>query len=127
MTVGEFVEIRTSPAEIINIARTLKDKGEALQKAAAKHNADIASRERGDVFPEADEFSEQFEPQYHGATTDVTGAGSTANVALRMAAEFCGQQLIDIGNYVAGAMATYDVTDQQGGTDIAKAGQAGQL
>ncbi|GAA2867332.1 hypothetical protein Acy02nite_10280 [Actinoplanes cyaneus] len=123
---GEFVEIRTSPAEIINIARSLRDKGEALEQAAKRHDTDIAAREkRGDVFPADDEFSNQFEPQYHGATTDVTGAGSTANLALRAAAVFCGTQLKTIGDYVATAMASYDATDQQGGTDIAKAGQAG--
>ncbi|MFI1988198.1 hypothetical protein [Actinoplanes sp. NPDC020271] len=123
---GEFVEIRTSPAEIINIARSLRDKGEALEQAAKRHSIDIEAREkREDVFPAGDEFSNQFEPQYHGATTDVTGAGSTANLALRAAAEFCGAQLKTIGDYVASAMASYDVTDQQSGTDIAKAGQAG--
>ncbi|BCY06439.1 hypothetical protein [Actinoplanes sp. L3-i22] len=123
---GEFVEIRTSPAEIINIAHGLREKGEALQKAAQRHNHDIEKREEPhDVFPAGDEFVEGFHPDYIGPTTDVNGHGSTTNAALRAAAEFCGKQLIDIGNYVASAMATYDVADQQAGADITKAGQHG--
>jgi hypothetical protein len=120
---GEYVRISSSPTDIINIAHRLKDRGETLAKAVKDRIPEIEEREnRGGTFP-PDQFTNEFHPQYVTATTDAEGKPSTANVALRSAAQYCGDKLVEIGEYVANAMVSYDVTDQQSGADIAKSGQ----
>ncbi len=120
---GEYVRISSSPTDIINIAHRIKDRGEDLAKAVQERIPEIEERERREgTFP-PDQFTNEFHPQYVTATTDAEGHPSTANVALRSAAKYCGDKLVEIGEYVAGAMASYDVTDQETGADIAKAGQ----
>ncbi|GAA2666785.1 hypothetical protein [Actinoplanes palleronii] len=119
---GEFVQIRTSPADIVTIANSIRSRGEALERAVAAHLPAIEERERREKTFPPDEFTGDFHEQYTAAATGVRGTPSTVNQAVREAALFCAEQLTHIGEYVAGAMATYDVTDQQGGADIAAAG-----
>ncbi len=117
---GEYVEIRSSPAEIMSIANGLRGQGEALRGEVSGINGEIQEREnRADTFP-PDQFTDGFLTNYHQAAPGVDGTTTTANVAVRQSAAYCARKLIEIGDFVGAAMVNYGATDDESGEDIAK-------
>lgn len=117
---SEYVEIRTSPAEIMSIANGLRGQGEDLRDAVSDHNREIMAREmRDDIFP-PDQFTTGFLTNYHQDAPGADGTTTTANVAVRQSAAYCGSKLIQIGEFVGTAMMNYGATDDESGEDIAK-------
>lgn len=117
---SEYVEIRTSPAEIMSIANGLRSKGEDLLGTVSDCNREIIAREtRADTFP-PDQFTTGFLANYHQDAPGTDGETTTANVSVRQSAEYCATKLTDIGEFVGAAMMNYGATDDESGEDIAK-------
>lgn len=117
---AEYVEIRSTPGEIIRIADSLAQRGEALAKAAGDINLDIAEREgRAETFPR-DQFTEPFLTHYHEAAPGTDGRAVPANVAVQQSAVYCGEKLVAIGESVNKAMTNYEATDDDSGDSIAR-------
>jgi hypothetical protein len=117
---SEYVEIRSSPAEIMSIANGLRGQGEALRGDVSGINGEIREREsRAETFP-PDDFTNNFLKNYHQEAPGVDGTNTTANVAVRQSAAYCAGKLIQIGDFVGAAMMNYGATDDESGEDIAK-------
>lgn len=117
---SEYVEIRSSPAEIMSIANGLRGQGEALRGEVSGTNGEILARESSaDTLP-SDQFTDSFLVNYQQAAPGVDGVTTTANVAVRQSAAYCARKLIEIGDFVGAAMVNYGATDEESGEDIAK-------
>lgn len=117
---SEYVEIRSSPAEIISIATGMGERGRALVEKAGNLGRAIATQEGNDRAYPSDQFSDQFLVTYHQAATDAAGNASTANVAVRDSAVQAGATLGKIGDFVGKAMTNYGAVDEESGADISK-------
>jgi hypothetical protein len=116
---SNYIEITSTPGEIISIANGLRGKGLDLTAQLRGIKSAIDEHEnRGDTFP-SDQFTDPFvKDNYH---TPVPAANDTtvpANEAVKESAVYCGTKLTEIGDFVATAMVNYDATDEQGGADI---------
>lgn len=117
---AEYVEIRSSPGEIIRIADSLGQRGESLAKDAGNINREIGEREdRAETFP-VDQFTEPFLVHYHQQVPGADGHSVSANVAVQQSAVYCGEKLAEIGNIVNKAMTNYEATDDDSGDSIAR-------
>jgi hypothetical protein len=117
---SNFVEIKSSPAEIIGIANGIHSKGASLVSAVSEINREIVDHENHpDTFP-SDQFTDGFTKEYHKVVEAADGKSHPSNEAVRVAALYCGTKLTEIGDYVAKAMVNYEASDEQGGDDIAK-------
>jgi hypothetical protein len=118
---GEYVEIRTSPAEIMGIANGIRGQGEQLSGDVGDISQEIAEREnRADTFP-PDQFTDDFVAKYKQDVPGADGKTTAANEAVRASAEYCGTKLVEIGDFVGRAMVNYGATDDESGQDIAGA------
>jgi hypothetical protein len=117
---SNFVEIKSSPAEIISIANGIHSKGTDLISAVSQINRDIVEHEnKPDTFP-SDQFTDGFTKEYWKVVEAADGKMHPSNEAVRVGAEYCGTKLTEIGDFVNQAMVNYEASDQQGGDDIAK-------
>lgn len=117
---GEYVNIKSSPGEIISIANGIRGKGEDLVRTVEGVNRDIDMHERkGETFP-SDQFTDAFKKHYDQQVPAADGGTMPANQAIQESAVYCGKKLIDIGDFVNTAMTNYTATDDQSGDDIAK-------
>ncbi|GAA4599532.1 hypothetical protein BJY16_003110 [Actinoplanes octamycinicus] len=117
---GNYVSITSSPAELINVAGRIRDRGIALGDQVKKINADIVEHEGRDTFPK-DKFTDGFlGPTYHKQVPGADGKEHPANQALMTSAAACGDQLRAIGEYVGKAMVNYDVQDLENAKTITK-------
>ena len=117
---AEYVEIRSSPGEIIRIADSLAQRGESLVKDVGNVNTEIGEREgRAETFPR-DQFTEPFLEHYHQQVPGADGNSVNANVAVQQSAVYCGEKLTDIGEVVNKAMTNYEATDDESGDSIAR-------
>jgi len=115
---SEYVRITTSPAEIMSVANQIGERGRALRERIGTINDAIAAHESpGEVFP-SDQFTDPFAEKYKQASTGADGKSTTANVAVRESALYCGQKLADMGDFVGTAMMNYGAADDEGGADI---------
>jgi hypothetical protein len=117
---GEYVEISSSPGEIIRIADALGERGRALALAAGTINNAITEREGRSETLQPDQFTEPFLVNYHASATGVDGKSTTANDAVRQSAVYCGNKLAEIGETVNIAMTNYEATDDESGDSIAR-------
>jgi hypothetical protein len=117
---SQYVEIRTSPAEIMSIANGIRSRGEQLESSVRSINDEITAHEAGPETLPLDQFTERFNEKYRAPTTTAAGLPAEANVAVRDSAQFCGAKLVDIGETVSAAMMNYGATDDDSGQDIAK-------
>src|SRR5688500_12130483 len=119
MTMGEFVEIKTSVADIISTANGLRAKGESLMATVEGINADIVSQENaGETFP-ADKFTKEFRKTYDAPVENSKGETVETHDAIRNSAIDAATKLVEIGEFVGKAMINYSATDDDSGTDIA--------
>lgn len=117
---AEYVEISSSPGEIIRIADSLRQRGETLAGDAGKIRNDIDEREgRAETFPR-DQFTEPFLAHYNEHVPGADGNSVEANDAVKQSAIYCGQKLADIGDVVNKAMTNYEATDDDSGDSIAR-------
>lgn len=115
---GEYVDISTSPADLISIANGLRSQGERLAAAMRASAADIERLEgRAETFPR-DDFTNGFLEKYHDLTEQSQGHHVPANEAVRNSAVDMGTKLTKIGDFVAGAMFAYTGADEENATDI---------
>ena len=115
---SNFVEIRSSPAEIINIANGLRSSGAALTSAVSDICHEIVAQEREPKTFPSDQFTDPFLAQYEKVADSTDGDGHPANMAVRLGAVYCGTKLTEIGDFVNKAMVNYEAGDQQGATEI---------
>jgi hypothetical protein len=118
---SNFVEIRSSPGEIIGIANGIRSKGLDLITATANIRDDIVDHEnRENTFP-SDQFTDPFvHDNYHTPVPGADGKTTAANEAVRASAIYCGIKLVNVADFVSKAMVNYDAADQESGADIAK-------
>jgi hypothetical protein len=114
-TMSEFVQIASSPAEIMAIASRLRRTGNDLAEKAVTMGRNLKTAEDNPRAMPSDQFSDEFLKHYH----QDTGAGP-ANQAVRDSAVQAGKALAGIGESVFSAMANYSATDEESGTDIDK-------
>lgn len=118
---SEYVDIRTSVADILNTANNLQSQGQNLTKTMSDA-VDAINRIESD--PETlpkDEFTDGFLENYHAQVP--TDSGSvTANVAVKLSALQLGQALTHIGEAVSKAMWGYSGADDENAADVNSAG-----
>lgn len=115
---SEFVEIRTSVADIIGIANGLRSRGEALADAMTSATEQIRQKETGrETFP-PDDFTAQFLPNYHAPAEDTRGIAMPAHEAVTSSAHHMGTELSRIADQVSDAMWSYGATDDASGEDL---------
>jgi hypothetical protein len=121
---SEYVDIRTSTADIISIASRLRSQGAALEQAATGTGNEIEQLEnRAETFP-PDQFTDQFLEKYHAPTEYTVGERTLqgpANAAVRATAAEMGRRLSDVGGWVGQAMFSYAAENEQNATDISNA------
>lgn len=116
---GEYVEIRTGVAEIINLANTLRTSGERLTSAVQGANSEIVQLEAGPETLPHDDFAEQFLSKYHEMVPGPEGDEDVeANAAVRLSATNLASTLTELGNFVAGSMFAYNASDDGNARDI---------
>ncbi|MFC4145222.1 hypothetical protein ACFO0M_03035 [Micromonospora mangrovi] len=118
---SNYIEITSTPGEIISIANGIRSKGTELTAKLQGIKSAIDEHEgRADTFP-SDQFTDPFvKDNYHVAVPAADDDKTVpANEAVKESAVYCGTKLTAIGDFVATAMINYDATDQQGGADIA--------
>ncbi|GAA0479045.1 hypothetical protein Aca07nite_68360 [Actinoplanes capillaceus] len=115
---SNFVEIRSSPAEIISIATGLSNRGADLVTAVSGICHEIEAQEREPKTFPSDQFTDPFVAQYKKVADATDGDGHPANEAVRLGAAYCGTKLTEIGDFVNKAMVNYEAGDQQGATEI---------
>lgn len=119
---SNFVEIGSSPAEIIGIANGLRSRGSDLISTVSGICQDIGMTEREPrTFP-SDQFTDGFTKEYMKVSESTDGKGHPANEAVRLGAVYCGTKLTEIGDFVNKAMVNYEAGDEQNAGDIAAAG-----
>ncbi|AEV82482.1 hypothetical protein ACWT_1464 [Actinoplanes sp. SE50] len=119
---GNYVSIKSSPSELINVADRLRDHGISLTANVRAIKLDIVEHEnRGDTFP-SDKFTDGFVPKNYKKPVPgpVPGQDIPANEALMQGAEAVAARLQEVGEYVGKAMVNYDVTDLENAGDIVK-------
>ena len=121
MTMSNFVDITSSPAEIISIANGISARGGDLTAEITEINQAIVAHELDPrTFP-SDQFTDGFTKEYGREVEGADGTKQPANEAVRAGALYCGTKLTEIGDFVSQAMVNYEASDQQGGADIASA------
>ena len=115
---SNFVEIRSSPAEIISIATGLRSRGAELTSAVSGICHEIVSQENEPKTFPSDQFTDPFVAEYKKVADATDGKGHPANEAVRLGAVYCGTKLTEIGDFVNKAMVNYETGDQQGATEI---------
>lgn len=117
---SEFVEIRTSVADIIGIANGLRSRGEALADTVSSTTEQIRQKEAGrETFP-PDDFTGPFLQNYHAAAQDTRGNAMPAHEAVTSSAHHMGTELSRIADGVSDAMWSYGATDDASGEDLSK-------
>ena len=120
---SEFVEIKTSIADILNIANGLRAKGEALTGTMKNSIAAITAIEgHPETFP-PDDFTAGFMENYHRQVQGQDGM-LNANEAVQGSALVMGEALANIGDFVAKGMWAYSAGDDDNAADVGSAGQA---
>jgi hypothetical protein len=115
---SEFVEIRTSVADIIGIANGLRGRGESLTDAVTATTEQIREKEGGrETFP-PDDFTTPFLQNYHTPAEDTQGNPMPANEAVTSSARHMGSELSRLADSVSDAMWSYGATDDASGADI---------
>jgi hypothetical protein len=121
---SEYVEVRSSIADMLGIANGLRARGEALTESmAAAMHAVRAAEAHPRTFPR-DDFTNPFLDNYHKPVPSSDGGTLHANEAVQRSAEMLGGAMRTLGDNVARAMWAYAGTDEDNATDITKAAGA---
>jgi hypothetical protein len=121
---GNYVQIKTSVAELLGIANDLQIKGDAMTTSMQGAIAKVkALEEHPETFP-PDEFSDPFLVNYHKPVKGADGTEQPANHAVQGGALKMGEALGNLGQHVENAMWGYTGTDDENASGIAGATQA---
>lgn len=102
--------------EVLLAAHQIEADGHALESTMKSAVAKITGGEGPEIFP-SDEFTDNFVgPSYHRPVGNTTMNTAIQNNALQM-----GPAMGELGKYVSGSMWTYAGTDDESGSEIAKA------
>jgi hypothetical protein len=108
---GNYVQIRTSIADILSIANGMRTRAEAFttsMNGAMKKVTDLEADH--EVFP-PDEFTDGFAPIYHQPVPAGDGHDKPANQAVQDAAKQMGTAMVTLSDHVSDAMWGYSGTD----------------
>jgi hypothetical protein len=120
---SNYVEIKTSIADILSLANGLRSQGKALTDKMKPLLADVEALERdGETFP-PDDFTTTFLGTYH-RPVDAGDGKLPASAAVKRSATGIGAAMTGIGDYVANAMWNYQGADEDNAKDIGAAGRA---
>lgn len=112
---SNYVDIRSSIADIIGLANGLKVSGEQMNSAMTSQMSTIAGLEGGaETFP-PDQFTTAFLEHYHKVPE---GSTLPANEAIRAAAPELGTAMVALGDFVTNAMWSYSAGDDGNAGDI---------
>lgn len=114
---ADYVEIRTSVADLLSTANGLRLKGEELTSAMRTAIGRVEMLDGPATFP-PDEFTNEFTKQYYKAVPASDGGTTAQNVAVRDSAKMLGTGMINLGQFVADAMWSYQATDDDSGRDL---------
>ncbi|BCJ45182.1 hypothetical protein GCM10010168_69830 [Actinoplanes ianthinogenes] len=117
---GEFVQIRTSPASLIEIGHSMQRAGRDLENRVDEIRNGITSHENARALPE-DKYTDEYRKKYFEEITDSEGTTSKSNEAVVKSCRYCGTMLIRVGETVANAMVNYQSADEDAAGDIRKA------
>jgi hypothetical protein len=117
---GEFVQIRTSPAALIEIGHRMQRAGRDLETRVNELQAGITSHENERALPE-DKYTAEYRKKYFEPITDSEGVSTPSNEAIVKSCRYCGTMLIRVGETVANAMINYQSADEDAAGDIRKA------
>jgi hypothetical protein len=118
---SEFVEIKTSIADIINIANGLRSQGDTLSGTMKSSVTAITAIEQHPETLPIDEFTQGFLDNYHSHVEGEHGPVN-ANEAVKGSALALGEALTSIGDGVAKAMWAYSAADDDNAADVGSAG-----
>jgi hypothetical protein len=118
---GNFVEVKLSPGEIIGIANSMRQRGVDLTADVRDAAATISDSEGA---LKSDKFTDEFRKgTYDAPQAGAGGATVPQHQALKDSASFMAGRLEHYGEVVAKAMISYSATDAESGKDIAKSDQ----
>jgi hypothetical protein len=121
---SEYVEIRSSAADILNIANRLRNQGTTLNETlTATANRITGIEEHPETLP-PDKFTDGFTKSYLSPVEGADGVTSTANEAVKQSAVQMGTVLKQMGDSVVNAMWAYSGTDDDNATDVNSANRA---
>ncbi|BCJ68636.1 hypothetical protein [Polymorphospora rubra] len=116
---SNYVDIRSSIADIIGLANNLKVAGEGLEGTMTTAMSTITNLEGGpETFPR-DEFTEAFLEHYHRSVEASDGTSLPANEAIKTSAPELGTAMAALGDFVTNAMWAYSAGDDGNAGDIA--------
>jgi hypothetical protein len=119
---SEYVQITSSPAELMGIASQISGRGQQLSDRVKALNDAIHTHDNESAVYPSDQFSDPFKAKYQQPTVDSEGKPSIASEAVKDSASYCGKKLGEIGDFIGTAMMNYGATDDQSGADITQAG-----
>lgn len=123
-TVSEFVEIRTSVADILGIANRLRSQGTDLAETMGTTAEEITALENHPETLPPDDFTDQFTAKYHAPVDGADGVSLPANEAVKQGTIEMGKALSELGASVVTAMWAYSGQDDENATDVSNARNA---
>lgn len=121
---SEFVEIRTSVADILGIANRLRTQGTELAGAMRTATGEITALETHPETLPPDDFTDQFTAKYHAPVEGTAGPSLPANEAVKQGMVAMGEALTEIGDSVVTAMWAYSGQDDENAADVSRAQSA---
>ncbi|MFJ6198355.1 hypothetical protein [Micromonospora sp. NPDC092111] len=119
---SNFVEIKSSVADILGIANRLRVNGQSLSATMDGKLGAVSGMESAPGTLPRDEFTEEFLKTYHKSVEVAGGGGQQMNEAIKDTVPKLGVAMDQLGKYVADAMWSYTGTDDDNATDIDRAG-----
>lgn len=118
---SEFVEIRTSVADILGIANRLRSQGTDLTEALRTTTRQITELENHPETLPPDDFTDQFTVKYHAPVESTDGTSLPANDAVKQGAIAMGEAMTELGDSVVTAMWAYSGQDDENAGDVSGA------
>lgn len=121
---SEFVEIKTSVADIMSIANRLKAQGDGLAESMRGTTSEITALENHPETLPPDDFTNEFTSKYRAPVDGVDGVSLPANEAVKEGAIAMGEAMTRMGDSVVTAMWAYSGQDDENATDVSSANSA---
>jgi hypothetical protein len=119
---SNFVEIKSSVADILGIANRLRASGQSLTSTIGGNLAAVSGMESAPGTLPRDEFTEEFLKTYH-KSVEVSGGGAQPMTdAIKDSVPKLGEAMDRLGKYVVDAMWSYSGADDDSATQINRAG-----
>ncbi|MER7440714.1 hypothetical protein [Micromonospora avicenniae] len=120
---SNFVEIKSSVADIIGIANHLSSSGISISSTMQVKLAAVTAMENAQgTLPRGDEFVEEFLKTYHKSIEAPDGGAQPMNEAVKASMPKLGEAMTQLGKYAADAMWSYTGVDDDNRNQINRAG-----